>query len=87
MYDENGDCGLKGDCGLDLDMPLLLENFRSKGIGGMPLIEASSSTASGGTERMLFMLRGDLGYAGDLGGASDLCERVEPLVSVRGGGG
>lgn len=36
---------------------------------------------------MLCRLRGDFGNAGDLGGASDLCECVDPLVNVRGGAG
>ena len=63
-------------------MPLLLENFRDEETAREPLIE-SSSPLSSGTERMLWMLLGDFGKAGDLGGRSDLCERFEPLVSVR----
>ena len=74
--------GEKGDCGLD--MPLLPENLRDEDTALEPLVETSSSPESGGTDRMLCILRGDFGKAGDLGGARDLFDRVDPSVSVRG---
>ena len=73
---ENGDCGR--------DMPLLPENLRDDDTALEPLVETSSSPESCGTERMLCILRGDFGNAGDLGGARDLFDRVDPSVSVRG---
>lgn len=75
--------GKKGECGRD-DIALPLENLRGA------LWKEPSSSLSGGTERMLWKLRGDLGYFGDCGARrppsdrKDRCDRVEPLVSVRG---
>ena len=80
MYGENGDCGL--------DKPLLPENLRDHDTACEPLVDPeSSSPLSCRTDRMLWKLCGERGYAGDLGGARPLSERsdrVEPLVSVLG---
>jgi hypothetical protein len=76
IHGENGDCGL--------DIPLLPEHFRDEDTALEPFVEISSSPLSGGTDRMLCMLRGDLGNAGDLGGARALVDLVDPFVSVRG---
>jgi hypothetical protein len=64
-------------------MPLLPENFRDEDVACEPLNGPSSSPLSGGTERILCILLGDFGYAGDLGGARDLFDLVEPSVRVR----
>jgi len=72
MEGDRGTCctyGERGDCGLDI--PLLPENLREEETACELLVEPSSSPLSGGTERMLCILRGDFGYAGDLGGARD----------------
>lgn len=64
-------------------MPLLPENLREEERGWELLTDPSSSPLSGGTERILCILLGDLGKAGDLGGARDRCDLVDPLVNVR----
>lgn len=74
--------GEKGDCGLD--MPLLPENLRDEDTACEPLVYTSSSPLSGGTDLMLCILRGDLGNAGDLGGANDRFDLEDPFVRVRG---
>lgn len=62
IHGENGDCGL--------DTPLLPENLRDEDKACEPLVDwPSSSPLSGGTERILWKLRGDFGYRGDCGGA------------------
>ena len=75
IHGENGDCGR--------DIPLLPENLRDEDTACEPLVYASSSPLSGGTDRILCILRGDLGKAGDLGGARDLFDFEDPLVRVR----
>ena len=65
-------------------MLLLPENFLDEETAYEPLTDASSSPLSGGTDRMLCILRGDFGKAGDFGGASDRCDLVEPFVNVLG---
>lgn len=74
--------GEKGDCGRDI--LLLPENFLDEDTAYEPFTDASSSPLSGGTDRMLCMLLGDLGNAGDRGGASERCDLVDPFVKVRG---
>lgn len=72
IHGENGDCGLE---------PLLPENLRDEDTCCEPLFDAASSwSLSGGTDLMLWKLRGDLGNRGDCGTASprsDFCERCD----------
>lgn len=81
--------GEKGDCGLET--PLLPENLRDEDMACEPLVDCpSSSPLSGGTDRMLWKLRGDFGYRGDCGGARprsevrERCDLCEPFVMVLG---